>query len=263
MAEYTTFRFSLTDGLARIVLSRPDRGNPIDAVFARELKEIAQEISQNAAVRALLIRAEGKVFSAGGDIRVFAEAREALPLVVKQWTGELHVALATMMRMRVPVVAEVAGNVGGGGLGLVAASDFIVAGDTVKFASGFAALGFSSDSSTTTSLTQRMGWQRAKRFLMLAEVLEAPAAAAAGLVDFVVPTAAVAVEAEKLALRLAHGPTEAYGGLKRLMIATRTNAPETQMEAEAQTLAAVVRTDDAWEGISAFAAKRKPAFKGS
>jgi 2-(1,2-epoxy-1,2-dihydrophenyl)acetyl-CoA isomerase len=254
--------FTITDGVARLVLDRPDRGNPIDTAVVRQLKDIAVSISQRDDVRCVLITANGRVFSAGGDIRTFAEDRERLPHLVKLWTSDIHTAISTFMRMPAPVVAAVAGNVGGGGLGLMASADFVIAAEGAKFASGFAALGFSSDSSTTVSLTQRMGWQRAKRFLMLAEVLDAKEAAATGLVDFVVPTTAVAAEAEALASRLANGPTRAYAGLKTLMIRTKTNAPEAQMEEEAQTLAAVVRSDDAWEGVAAFAAKRKPVFRG-
>lgn len=258
----TPIKMTIADGLVRLVLDRPDRGNPIDTTFVRQLKEIAIDISQRDDVRCVLFSANGKVFSAGGDIRTFAEDRARLPHLVKLWTSDIHVAISTFMRLPAPVVAAVAGNVGGGGLGLVASADFVVAAEGAKFASGFAALGFSSDSSTTISLTQRMGWQRAKRFLMLAEVMDAKEAAACGLVDFVVPVDAVARDAEALALRLANGPTRAYAGLKDLMIRTRNNAPEAQMEEEAQTLARVVRSDDAWEGVAAFVGKRKPMFNG-
>lgn len=257
-----TIRYSVDDGLARLVLSVPERGNPIDGAFARELCQIAIDLSVRRDVRAVLISAEGKVFSVGGDIRTFASDRSALPAIVKAWTGDLHSAISRLVRMRAPVVAAVAGNVGGGSVSLVASADFVVAGEGVKFASGFAALGFSPDSGSTATLVARMGPQRAKRFLMLSEVLDARAAESAGLVDMVVPKEAVEREAEALARRLAAGPTEAYGGLKRLLRLTRTNALEAQMEEEAQTLAAVVTTDDAWEGITAFAAKRKPDFKG-
>ncbi len=259
---HAPIKLSVADGLARLVLDQPDRGNPIDTAFVRQLKDIAVELSQRSDIRCVLISANGKVFSAGGDIRTFAEDRARLPHLVKLWTSDIHVAISTFMRLPAPVVVAVTGNVGGGGLGLVASADFVVASDGAKFASGFAALGFTSDSSTTVSLTQRMGWQRTKRFLMLAEVMEAREAAATGLVDFLVPASAVAAEAEALATRLAHGPTQAYAGLKTLMIRSRTNAPEVQMEEEAQTLASVVRSDDAWEGVAAFAGKRKPAFKG-
>lgn len=258
----TTVRYTVDKGLARLVLAMPERGNPIDGTFAREMRDIAIDMSERDDVRAVLISAEGRAFSVGGDIRTFSQDRAKLPEIVKSWTGDIHSAMSRMMRMRAPVVTAVAGNVGGGSVSFVAASDIVVAGEGVKFASGFAALGFSADSGSTVTLTARMGAQRAKRFLMLAEVLDARAAEAAGLVDKVVPIDAVMAEAEAIAQRLASGPTHAYGGIKRLMRLTHTNAPETQMEEEAQTLAAIVRTDDAWEGVTAFVAKRAALFKG-
>src|SRR2546430_1208844 len=73
---------------------------------------------------------------------------------------------------------------------------------------------------------------------------------------------AVVVEAEKIARELASGPTEAYGGIKRLFLQTLNRSIESQLEDEAQTLAAISRTADAREGVKAFREKRKPKFAG-
>jgi len=78
----------------------------------------------------------------------------------------------------------------------------------------------------------------------------------------VLPKAEVAAAAEKTALRLAAGPTQAFGTIKRTLASARTSELEAQLEAEAQGLAANSATDDAWEGLSAFAEKRKPVFRG-
>ncbi len=69
-------------------------------------------------------------------------------------------------------------------------------------------------------------------------------------------------QAENTAFKFASGATLAYGGIKQLMFRTRAQGIESQMEDEAQTLAAVSRSDDAWEGIAAFSEKRSPKFKG-
>jgi 2-(1,2-epoxy-1,2-dihydrophenyl)acetyl-CoA isomerase len=203
------------------------------------------------------------MFSVGGDIRAFADSRGALPTTVKKWTADLHSAIARLMRMRAPVVAAVQGSVGGGSVSLVAAADVVYATQGVKFASGFAQIGFSADSGSTVTLTQRMGWARAKRFLMLAEVIDAREAKASGLVDVVVDDEPSLVqETEAAARMLASGATVALGAIKQLMLRARTQAVETQMEDEAQTLATIVRSDDAWEGITAFVERRRPSFTG-
>jgi 2-(1,2-epoxy-1,2-dihydrophenyl)acetyl-CoA isomerase len=92
--------------------------------------------------------------------------------------------------------------------------------------------------------------------------MDADAALSAGLVDYVVDDDAVVAEAEKIARELAAGPTEAYGGIKRLFLQTSNRPMESQMEDEAQTLAAISRTADAQEGVRAFKEKRKPKFAG-
>ena len=92
--------------------------------------------------------------------------------------------------------------------------------------------------------------------------MDADAALSAGLVDYVADDDAVLAEAEKIARELAAGPTEAYGGIKRLFLQTLNRPMESQMEDEAQTLAAISRTADAQEGIRAFKEKRKPKFAG-
>ena len=83
-----------------------------------------------------------------------------------------------------------------------------------------------------------------------------------GLVDYVVDDDAVVAEAGKIARELASGPTEAYGGIKRLFLETLNRSLESQLEDEAQTLAAISRTADAQEGVKAFREKRKPKFAG-
>jgi 2-(1,2-epoxy-1,2-dihydrophenyl)acetyl-CoA isomerase len=81
-------------------------------------------------------------------------------------------------------------------------------------------------------------------------------------VDFVVPDSAVQSEATRIANEFAAGPTEAFGAIKRLFCQTSDRSFESQLEEEAQTLAAISRTEDAREGVRAFVEKRKPVFAG-
>lgn len=93
--------------------------------------------------------------------------------------------------------------------------------------------------------------------------MDAETALSSGMVDFVVRDDAVLAEAEKIARELALGPTEAYGGIKRLFLETPNRSIESQLEDEAQTLAAISKTADAQEGVRAFQEKRKPKFAGA
>ena len=92
--------------------------------------------------------------------------------------------------------------------------------------------------------------------------LTAREAEAIGLVTRVVPDDQLMAQAESLANELAHGPTRAYGGAKRLLYGTATNPLYEQMELENESIAEMARSADTHEGIAAFLAKRQPQFNG-
>jgi 2-(1,2-epoxy-1,2-dihydrophenyl)acetyl-CoA isomerase len=107
-----------------------------------------------------------------------------------------------------------------------------------------------------------MGLARARRFVLLAEVLKSQEALQAGLVDRVVADEKLQDEALALAQGLANGPTLAYGEIKRLFLRAGTAHLEAQLEDEALTLARVSTSADAQEGIAAMVERRKPMFRG-
>jgi 2-(1,2-epoxy-1,2-dihydrophenyl)acetyl-CoA isomerase len=256
----TSFDCAIDGGLAHIVLNRPERGNPIDGDFCREFSLCMAELSECDDVRSVLISARGRLFSVGGDLSALASRGAALPATIKSWTADLHTGIVRMVRMRAPVVVAVQGA--GGSVSLMAAADLVVIGKSARISSAFAKIGFTPDSGSTTTVTRRIGLARARRFFLLAETMEADAALSAGLVDYVVNDEAVVAEAETIARELASGPTETYGGIKRLFLQTLDRPMESQLEDEAQTLAAISRTADAQEGVRAFKEKRKPKFAG-
>jgi 2-(1,2-epoxy-1,2-dihydrophenyl)acetyl-CoA isomerase len=209
-----------------------------------------------------LLSARGKLFSVGGDLISLVKQGEALPTMIKAWTADFHAAIARMVRMRPPVVVAVHGNVAGGSVSLMAAADLVVIAESARISAAFSKIGFSPDSGSTTTITRRIGVSRARRFFLLSETLDAQTALSLGLVDFVVPDSAVQSEAARIAKELAEGPTEALGAIKRLFSETSDRSLESQLEEEAQTLAAISRTADAREGVKAFVEKRKPVFVG-
>lgn len=257
-----TFDCITDNGLAHIVFNQPARGNPIDGVFCREFNLCMAELGERTDVRSVLISARGRLFSVGGDLSSLVQQGGALPMTIKAWTADLHMAIARMVRMRAPVVVAVHSNVAGGSVSLMAAADIVVMSESARISAAFPKIGFSPDSGSTTTLARRMGVARAKRFFLLAETLDAAAALSLGLVDKVVAVDAVQDEAERIAREFAGGPTEAYGAIKKLFAQTGNRSFESQLEEEAETLAAIARTADAGEGVKAFVEKRKPAFVG-
>ena len=249
-------------GLARLVLTQPERGNPIDGTFCDEWADAAITLTSDPATRAILLLAEGKNFSVGGDIATFVRNLDALPQLIKRWAADFHAGTSRLQRADAPVVAAVQGICAGGAVSVIAGADYVVAAADAQFVSAYTGLGYCCDGGASVLLSRRMGQARAKRFLMMREILTAEQAFAAGLVDELVPADELAVRAEAVARRLAEGPTKAYGELKRLFVSVGDTALEAQLELEALALARCAGTADAREAIQAFAEKRKANFKG-
>ena len=254
--------FELADGLATLTLTQAERGNPIDRALIAELKSCVLRLWREPELRCLLLRAEGRDFSYGGDLRSFQAPAEGLPALVGAWTADLHMALQRLWALPVPIVAEVQGAVMGGALSLVAGCDIVMAGVGSRFGSAFARIGLSCDSGTSATLSGRMGMARARRFVLLAEVLDSAAAQQAGLVDIVVADEQLGSEARAMANRLAQGPTCAYGEIKGLFQRAGAVLLHSQLEEEALAITRVAATEDAREGIAALLEKRAAVFVG-
>jgi 2-(1,2-epoxy-1,2-dihydrophenyl)acetyl-CoA isomerase len=253
----------MDDGLARLTLTNPKRGNPIDGTFCSEFREVSIELSENPSVRCVLLSAPGEEFSYGGDINAFISDLEGLPRNIKRWTADLHSGISRLQRMDAPIVAQVQGACAGGMAAIVAGCDLVIAADSARFISAYTGIGFNCDAGASVMFARRMGIARTRRFLLMGETLGAAEALAVGLVDEVCSGHDLPLRSEKIARRLATGPTRAYGEIRRLLMSVAQQPLETQLELEAQALARSASTADAREGLSAFAEGRKPVFRAS
>lgn len=258
----SAMRVETKDGIARLTFCDPERGNPIDARFCAELADTAVALALDGSIRCVLIAAEGRAFSYGGDITSFTADLDSMPRNILRWTTTFHSGVSRLQRMNAPVVAAVHGVCAGGMAALVAGCDIVVASEKAAFYAAYPGIGFSCDGGASIMYARRMGPARTRRFLLLDEKLDATAALAAGLVDEVVPSGDLTSRSEAVAVRLATGPTRAYGEIRRLLLSVGDQPLETQLELEAQALSRAAASADAREGITAFAEKRRPQFKG-
>jgi 2-(1,2-epoxy-1,2-dihydrophenyl)acetyl-CoA isomerase len=167
-----------------------------------------------------------------------------------------------MRRAPQPIVASVRGAVAGFGVSLMLACDLAIAAEDAFFTLAYCRIGLSPDGSSTWSLPRIVGTRKAMELALLGERFPAGEALRLGLVNRVVPVAALGEETAKLASRLASGPGRAYAHTKRLIDASLGNSLETQLQMEGVALADCMASDDLNEGAAAFVEKRAPRFKG-
>jgi 2-(1,2-epoxy-1,2-dihydrophenyl)acetyl-CoA isomerase len=260
--SYQAFELTIADGVGRITLNQPERGNPFDLAFCTEISRVATECDENAAVRAVLIEARGKYFSVGADLKTMVGGQEQLPRFIKDATAGLHTGLSRLARMDAPVVVAVHGLAVGGSVALCAAADFCLAATSARFYAAYLGIGLVPDGGGTTFLPRRVGARRATEFFMRNQTWSAAQALEHGLLTAVVEDAELPAAAWTLAKELAQGPTRAYGELKNLMLSTTEQPIEAQMELEARAMGRVTRSHDGWTAINDVLAKRKPRFEG-
>ena len=258
-----TLLYEVKDHVARITFNRPDAANALDLQMGLDLMHASIQASEDPAVRAVLITGAGKMFSGGGDLKSFAAQGDALPGHLKEVALYLHAAISRFVRMDAPVIAAVNGAAGGAGMSLCLFADLVLAAESAKFTLAYTRAGLNPDGGSTYFLPRIIGVRRALELALTNRVLSAKEALEWGIVTRVVADAELQTEAQALAQGLAAGATRAFGKAKRLLHHSFSESLETQMELEAQAIADSARTHDAREGIAAFIAKRKPAFRGS
>ncbi|MCC2637339.1 MAG: enoyl-CoA hydratase [Moraxellaceae bacterium] len=254
------------DGLAILTLNRPGQLNTLDLAMAQALHEAFAGLAADDSVRAVLLRAEGKYFCAGGHVAEFgsllqrevAEGRDYFTRLIHH----VHATVALIAGLRAPVVACVQGGASGAGLSLVAACDFAFASEKSAWNTAYMSLGTTPDGGSTWLLPRLMGLRQARELILLAERFGGEEALRLGLVNRLLPTEALETEARALAQRLSRGPTAAYGRAKKLLADSLQASLPTQLQAEEESFLASSATADFVEGVSAFLEKRPAVFSG-
>ncbi|MGH8728390.1 MAG: enoyl-CoA hydratase/isomerase family protein [Burkholderiales bacterium] len=248
--------------VATITFNRPEVMNALDWDMIVRLREVCEEVERDNGSRAVVLRGSGPAFLAGGDVAMFHANLAALPELILKGARELHNAILALRRMKKPVIASVHGMVAGGGMSVMLAADLAIAADDTKFTMAYSKIAASPDGGSTYFLPRLAGYKKAIELTLLSDLFDAESAKHHGLVNFVVPAQALQAETDRLAQRLASGPTYAYGEAKTLLNESFENSMETQLEAEAQAFARCARTNDLAEGVTAFVEKRRPVFAG-
>jgi len=251
------------ENVAHLTLNRPETANALNLEMAMALEAAALKCEEDPNIRAVLMTGAGKLFCGGGDLKSFAaQPAEELPGHLKKVTMYLHTAIQRFARMKTPLVIAVNGNAGGAGLSLALIGDLTLAGESTRFTVAYTRIGLTPDGSSTYYLPRLVGLKRAMELMLTNRTVTAREAEAMGMITRVVPDADLLNQAGAIAREVAQGPTQAFGGVKRLLYATYNNPLYEQMEVETAVIADMSRTADAREGIASFLGKRAPKFSG-
>ncbi len=260
--SFETLLYEVADNVATITFNSPKTANAMNPLCAQEFREVAESADDDPEVRAVVLTGAGKLFCAGGDLGSFAEAGSGARKLIMEMTGNLHVGLSRLGRTSAPVIGAINGTAAGAGLSLVMACDLAIAAESAVFTMAYTKAGLTPDGSSTFYMPRKIGDRRTRELMLTNRVLSSAEALDWGVVNEVVPNDEVLPRANALARQLAKGPTAAFGGVKTLLNGTFEQTLESQMELEARTIGNLVMGTDGQEGIHAFLAKRKPAFKG-
>ncbi len=258
---YETIRVEVDGrGVARLALARPDKHNALSGTMIGELTTVARLLGADAAVRAVVLSAEGASFCAGGDLGWMKAQIEADRAARIKEAKRLALMFKALNDLEKPVIARVQGNAFGGGIGLLCIADVVVAADAATFGLTETRLGLI-PATISPYVVARIGEGQARPLFMSGRIFDAQEAQIAGLLTRAVPSDALdaAVDAEVAPyLQVAPG---AVGQSKALARSLGMPITEAVIEATIKRLADVWETDEAREGISAFLEKRQPWWR--
>ena len=249
-------------GVATLTLNRPDAYNSLNMALGRELFTASLELDEDPDVRCVVITGSGRAFCAGGDVKDFVDNLGRIGAHIKELTTYLHGAVSRFCRSDKPVIMAINGIAAGGGFSFALSGDLVVAAESAKFTMAYSKIAATPDGSSSYFLPRLIGLRRAMELYFTNRVLTAREALEWGLVTRVVPDAELQSAVAALAAELAQGPTKAFGAAKRLLHQSTWESLETQMELEAQAIAAAGHTEDFRAGVTAFAQKATPTFRG-
>jgi len=251
------------DGIATLVLNRPERLNALNNELAMALNDALSRIAQDQSVSVVVITGAGRAFCAGGDLGALGNSRQSG--TIKEVEPLLRAGMQMVLKMRTmpqPVIAAVNGAAAGAGLNIALAADIRIAAEEATFGQTFSKVGLFPDYGGTYFLPQLVGRAKAAELFYTGDIIDAKSALAIGLVNQVVSGARLEAEVKALAQKIAHGPALAIRAVKRVLFADGEKELAQALDNEVQEQMRCFLSEDCNEGIRAFFEKRPPKFQG-
>ncbi len=262
---FETVIYELKDNVATVTMNRPDALNALSLQLTTDLdRSFRQAILDGA--RAVILTGTGRAFCSGGDLREMQtmwEKEGRIEAFLEDPLGALHGVIRLMRETPIPFIAAVNGVCAGAGVNFALACDIVIAADDASFREAFVRIGLSPDCGGTFFLPRAVGEKIAAELFMTGDAVTADRALRIGMINRVVQPQLLQIEAQKLAAKLAVGPTGSIGRIKRMLNASFSNDLTAQLALEHECQIASGKSTDFKEGVAAFFDKRAPNFTGN
>lgn len=262
--------FSVEDGVAWIVINRPDVRNSLTPDNRDTIIDHLDEAAERLDVGAVVLTGTGGSFCTGADLRSPRTPRARPDGAPARVAGEVargirtnaQRLITTIMDCETPVIAAVNGVAAGMGAHLALACDLLIAADTASFIEVFVRRGLVPDAGGAYLLSRTLGPHRAKELLFFGESLDAVTAHSMGLVNRVVPADDLLAFAGEWAATLAHGPTRSISLCKSLVNRSLDMNRTDSFNLEALSQDLNMTTADGQEGVRSFVERRPAKWRG-
>lgn len=262
MREFETIRLEIDGrGVARLTLNRPEKHNSLNAEMIAELRSALSRIDTDDKIRVVVLSGDGKSFCAGGDLGWMKEQVESGRAGRITHATELAAMLRQIDGLTKPVIARVNGHAYGGGIGMMAVCDIVIAVEDARFALTETKLGLI-PATIGPFIVARMGERAVRRVALNACPFDGREAVGLGLASMAVPAGKLDDATDQqvdLFLQCAPG---AVADTKAWMIELARNPGRDYLAASAERLADRWEEPEVEEGLACFFARTKPGWQG-
>jgi methylglutaconyl-CoA hydratase len=257
--DYQTIKLEYRDRVARITLNRPEVRNAFNDVMIAEMSNAFKTINNQSALRVVVLTGQGQVFCSGADLNWMKSVVNYTYKENLQDSQNLADMFHLMFNCRLPTIARVNGAAIGGGTGMVAVCDIVIASEKAVFSLSEVKLGLV-PACISPYVIRRMGDKNCREYFLSGERITAKKALAAGLVNQVVGDDQLDEAVQKRVNQLISSGPEALYWCKQLLSKVPTISKQDVGKYTAEVITKLRMSDEGQEGMKAFFEKRKPKW---